>query len=734
MKSLQGTLQLQDATDHPAPAVTASPALFPVPPDAARLIDRGLSFYEASLAGHSERYSRGETPHTLHVWWARRPHSAMRALVFASLSKTADQANLDLLSELGLSPVPNRETLARAVKSLQKDYGRFPRVLDMFGGGGTIPFEAAVLGCDSYSIDVNELAVFLQKANLTFGASLNKKSLKQLVRAHGEAVLERLAQRTEALYPLRKQLATAPARPIVYLWTYSMACEGCGYDFFLSRRFWLSRKAGKSLALVPAMMETHDEMTITAVSDAKQAKSRWAKRGTVKCPKCGQEHDAVRIKKSQDRCIAVVTTQGKGKQFAVRQDALPPAPVLNDLEAALLRRMQLRLPETRLPAWSGIVNPALYGMETHADIFNQRQRLITLMLVEELLAEHETVRGLHGEETARFVTGALSGLVDQMVDWNCRLSMWIPQNEQVGRAFCGPGIAMLWDYAEVDPTGTGPANLHGKLTRICAGIEALNLLEKPVNVQTASAVHLPFPDAVFDAIVTDPPYYDNIFYSVLADFFHAWKKPLMDRVGASDHAGKPLYTANGGNDELVASSFRAGSPEAAHKDYCLKLAKAMNEASRVLSPDGLMAFVYSHASLLGWAALVEAFRQSPFRINSVQPLSIERRARPRAHTSEAVNTCIAFVARKCSTAKPAVMQKTVLAEFAQVLESGFHESLLRAGWHAHDVGVALVAHGVGILSNYAGIEDATIEQLLSDLASRVKQKVPEFTIKIRSSL
>lgn len=734
MKSLQSTLPLQDGTAPSAPAVVASPTLTPVSPDAARLIDRGLSFYEASLAGHSERYSRGETPHTLHVWWARRPHSAMRALVFASLSKTAGQANLDLLSELGSSPVPTRATLARAVQSLQKDYGRPARVLDMFGGGGTIPFEAAVLGCDSYSIDVNELAVFLQKANLTFGASLNKSSLKQLVRGHGGAVLERLSQRTAALYPLRKALAAAPDRPIVYLWTYSMACEGCGYDFFLSRRPWLSRKAGKSLALVASITDTHDELTIEAISDAKQAQSRWVKRGTVKCPKCGREHDAVRIKKCRDRCIAIVTTQGKGKQFAVRHDALPSTHTLNDLEAALLRRMGFRLPETRLPAWSGIVNPALYGMETHADIFNPRQRLVTLMLIEELLTEHETVRGLHGEETARFVTGALSGLVDQMVDWNCRLSMWIPQNEQVGRAFCGPGIAMLWDYAEVDPTGTGPANLNGKLARICTGIEALDLLEKPVNVQTASAVQLPFPDAAFDAIVTDPPYYDNIFYSVLADFFHAWKKPLMDRVDASGRAGKPLYTANGGCAELVASSFRSGSPEAAHKDYCTKLAKAMNEAGRVLRPNGLMAFVYSHASLLGWAALVEAFRQSPFRINSVQPLSIERRARPRAHTSEAVNTCIAFVARKSSEAKPTVMQETVMAAFAQVLGSGFQESLLQAGWQAHDVGVALVAHGVGILANYADIEDATIEQLLAGMAGLVQKKVPGFSIKTRSSL
>ncbi|MFQ6749082.1 DUF1156 domain-containing protein, partial [Bordetella pertussis] len=142
----------------------------------------------------------------------------------------------------------------------------------------------------------------------------------------------------------------------------------------------------------------------------------------------------------------------------------------------LLQRTGLALPATTLPAWSGIVNPALYGMRGHADLFNPRQRLVTLMLLEELLAEHRTLQAAHGADVARFVSASLSGLIDQMVDWNCRLSMWIPQNEQVGRAFCGPGVAMLWDYAEVDPVGTGPGNLHAKLERICAGIDALALL------------------------------------------------------------------------------------------------------------------------------------------------------------------------------------------------------------------------------------------------------------------
>ena len=137
------------------------------------------------------------------------------------------------------------------------------------------------------------------------------------------------------------------------------------------------------------------------------------------------------------------------------------------------------------------------------------------------------------------------------IDWNSRLSMWISQNEQVGRGFCGPGVAMLWDYAETDPTGDGPANLWKKLDRILKGSAAIATMDAPCSVQHAFAQALPFPDGHFDAIVTDPPYYDNVFYSALADFFYAWKKPLLAAI-------EPTLFGNEATDsthELVASKM-----------------------------------------------------------------------------------------------------------------------------------------------------------------------------------
>ena len=283
----------------------------------------------------------------------------------------------------------------------------------------------------------------------------------------------------------------------------------------------------------------------------------------------------------------------------------------------------------------------MYGVETHAEIFGSRQRATCLALLMSLKEEYDRIKNEKNEATAKYIISVLSGLVDQVIDWNCRLTMWISQNEQVGRAFCGPGISMYWDFNETDPVANGPSNLNAKLKRIIEGAKAIKKLPNKGHVNHAIAQSLPYKDKMFDSIVTDPPYYDNIFYTVLADNFYAWKRILLKYV-------EPELFRNENTDfeyELVASSKRSKSGDKAHKDYCDNLNKAINEASRVLKDDGVMSFIYSHSSILGWEAIIRAFRYSPMVFTSVQPLSIERKQRPRAVRSEAVNTCMAFVAR-----------------------------------------------------------------------------------------
>lgn len=712
---------------------SASPQIAPQPRGAERrLIDNGLLHYEASLAGYAERYGRGETSHTIHVWWARRPHSAMRALVFASLCNDTSPDGNAVLRALPF----DGEAIEAARAMLHRQYGAHPpRVLDMFGGGGTIPAESANLGAATYAIDANELSVFIQRCNLVYSQEGKTEEITTLVREAGTRVLEQLRSDTAELFPLRARTSGGDQRGAVfgYLWSYRTRCPGCGYGFYLIKRPWVSKKRGRNLALVLRDAENAQQVSIERVHDDYEIASAFIGRsGSVRCPRCEQTTGDLSIKRCDDQLVALVTPAPKsGKEFIPVEDGALPAPgaIARRIEATLAE-LGCALPASTLPRWSGIVNPAIYGIETHADFLNERQRCVLLLLIRALRDEYETLRRTNGKETARYVIGLLSSFIDQLVDWNCRLSMWIPQNEQVGRAFCGPGVSMLWDYVETDPVLDGPANLWSKLDRIISGMASIPKFPVLPTIQQGYAQKLPFAEEFFDAIVTDPPYYDNIYYNVLADFFFSWKRLLFQHIEPELFKGKTTDDSR----ELVASRFRSGSSEQAHADYCAELSLALQEAARVLKGEGVFSFVYSHSSLLGWQAIVHAFRSTSFRITSVQPLSIERKARPRAVFSEAINTCITFVCHKSGSPRPCISIEKLREHLRAQIEE-IVPQLIGVHWAAEDIALACYANGVAMLVNadrVSGVDDDV--DALRQLERVVQERFSTFRVQDRRSL
>lgn len=706
---------------------TGAPQLCPFPKGSEkRLVDAGLLQYESSVAGFSERYRRGETPQTLHVWWARRPHRSMRALLFACLSRSTGADALQRMRDLSVGASVPPLLLKEARRCLAESYGRPPMVLDMFGGGGTIPFEATVLGANMHSLDSNELAVFVQKTILRYSQALPNGKLVRLVEQSGRHALEELKRRTAPFFPLRGKV-------FGYFWTYWLACRQCGYLFLLAKRPWLSRKAEKRIALVVTDGDCRQLLDIKEVDESYKMPGSWVGRnGTAACPKCGERHQSISTQEAADELVAMVgSAETRGKVFYPASDAaIPDLQTLVAARDELLTVLGEELPSSRPPRWSGIVNPSLYGMETHADIFHVRQQIVLLTLIQCLREEYGRLAQSESSEAAKAVIALLSGLLDQLVDWNCRLSMWIPQNEQVGRAFCGPGVAMLWDYCETDPVERGPANLWSKLARIVAGTKALEQMGGPAEVRHGYAQDLPYPDDFFDAIVTDPPYYDNVFYNVLADYFYSWKRLLLRNLD-------PDLFAHGQTDstrELVASSFRSGEAEKAHEDYCREFSRAIAEAARCLKPHGVFALLYSHSSLQGWEAVVRAYRSTGLRITSVQPLSIERKQRPRAMTSEAVNTCVVLVAHRFTAERKATNLAALCEQVGQYGKQ-LGGSLAEAGWHEEDIGLAVFAQAIGLLANAREVRGCEGDrEALRRLGDVVSSQYPKFKVVARKSL
>lgn len=690
-----------------------------------RLIDEGMMHYEASLAGLSERYSRGKTSHTIHVWWARRPHSAMRGLAFASLCKDTSSAAVRTMAALGAQPVPTKEIVARAANMLTAQYSSAPKVLDMFGGGGTIPFEACRLGAETHACDVNELSCFVQKCMLEYSRTFDAGELPANIKDSGERILNQVKTESRALYPMRG------SNIFGYFWTYSIECQQCGFRFFLSKRRWLSKKKGRNLALVFDNKKEDQSVSIEDLGDKSGRLSTAMGRSKATCPECGSLHENLSIIHCRDELVGLVgLNRSTGKHFLLPLDeALPEDGLLSQIETSVLEELGIDLPKSELPEWSGVVNPALYGMKTHSDFVNPRQRVVLLLLIKALREEYARLNQQKGETRAKCVIGFLAGLIDQVVDWNCRLSMWISQNEQVGRAFSGPGVPMLWDYVETDQLLSGPANLWSKLDRIVKATRSFPQFRAKARVVRAPAQNLPYGDETFDAIVTDPPYYDNIYYSILSDFFYAWKRPVLEILEPDSGWAKTTDFSN----ELVASSNRSGSAKKAHEDYCHELSKALLEAERVLKPDGVFSFIYSHNSLLGWEAIIRAYRATDFKITSAQPLSIERRQRPRSMTSEAKNTCIAFVARRCGQERNAISLPQLRADLKERFE-GFGQQLVSLGWKEDDAGLAVFANCVGEIANASCVEGLKGVDALKAIADLVQENLPDFRLTDRGSL
>ena len=390
-----------------------SPVIREVSEKDERLIDTGMLHYESSVAGYNERYHRGETSHTIHVWWARRPHSAMRSLVFSSLCKDKSDDATAMMAQLAMSC--DDEIVDSASHVLKAQYRSTPKILDMFGGGGTIPFEAKRLGLDSYSIDANQLSVFIQRCNMLYADSIDLKQAQKKIEAVGKDILNNLKNRTDWLYPLRSE---SNEDVFGYVWTYRITCPHCGYKSILSKRPWLSKKKSRRVGFVPLIDDTKRVETLQ-VRDIPESEEpffpHWERyTGIYHCPECKQVIKNVNVLECEDVMTALIKNRvGAGKDFidVEQEKAIPDERKIKEEENRLLSKLNINLPESELPVWSGIVNPALYGIRTHADFLNKRQRLVLLYLIDELTTNYSLLAEKDAD-MAKFVIGALSSLIE----------------------------------------------------------------------------------------------------------------------------------------------------------------------------------------------------------------------------------------------------------------------------------------------------------------------------------
>jgi len=669
----------------------------------------------------------------------------MRSVILTSLlPQNSDSMvnELELAEALSTSVVPSPEVVGKTRTMLKEKYGHAPRILDIFGGGGTIALEAGRIGCEAHSLEINPLAHFIQKALLEF--SQTRKDMPELVDKYGKKVLDKLKIETAQLYR-RGSLGNPFQQNIAFLWGRTINCSNpsCNKTISLSGNWLVSKKPKKRVLLTEAADKesgTYERQLHFDFQGEPKAEN-WKPAKGITCPFCGRIHSRKEFQQLTmrqgpgDELLCVRMAQGTSKSYALPEpveDFCPPNEKLDEYIIRDLNQMSSGLPSCELPRWSGLVNPPLYGARTYADLFNRRQLSVLLKMVRSLRELTDELResGFSNAEMLSIIS-MLSAFVDQLVDWNCRLSMWIEENQQVGRALSGPGIPMLWRYAEIDPFLQGPANLYDKLNRMTSALRFVPQFASPNIARRGSATSLPYETGFFDAIVTDPAYGDNIFYSSLSQCIYVWKRMLLKDL-LPDIFGEPCVPLK---DEIVAPVYRLPFADAM-KVYEQGLTSALREASRVLKPDGVLSLFFAHSTEEAWELIIRAFRSAGLRIVTFWPMLLERHARPRGINSKAVNVSVVIVGRHALDMTEHRSWVEVENEI-DTLVSSLSQTLKTHRWNDEDVALASFIKAVGVVARFDEIVDQdktlSLKESISRCAHLIEKLFPTLSLRNRKN-
>jgi adenine-specific DNA methylase len=650
-----------------------------------RLIEDSFPIKEVSAESVREKNIRQGHIATLHVWWARRPLASSRATSFAALvsatkSRATEGKTRDFIVKLSKWENSFDDSLLiKARRSiLESNLGRPPKVLDLFAGGGAIPLESLRLGCETYASDYNPVAVLILKCTLEYpmkyGDDKRKKEpgivlrpqknkLLEDVRKWGNHVLADALRELRRFYPVDEDGST----PVGYIWAHTIPCQNpsCNAEIPLVGQYWLSINEDKSVALHPFVEGRSVKFEIVGREYKRMPKDFDPASGSVsgaiaRCLVCGFVVDDKTVPqlfksgKSYQRLLAVILhkegTRGKKYRIADEKDWI----VFKNAEDYLHKKIKelssdwgvSPIPDEPLPPIGTLgFRVQRYNMLTWGDLFNSRQKLALIVFTEKVRKAHsQMLDAQYEKEYARAVTSYLALGVDRLAVYGSILCLLNPTGGRgVNGVFGRQTVQMVWDYAESNPFNPVAAGWPTACEKNEKWIEhASSVSSSPATVYQGSAISVPYADNFFDAVFTDPPYYDNVPYSHLSDFFYVWLKRMIGDL-YPDLFATPLSPKS---EEIVAYSHRPDGLVGGKEFFENMLEKSFVEIRRVLKPNGISTIVYAHKSTAGWETLINSLLDSGLVVTASWPIHTERRGRRRSQGSAALASSIYMVARK----------------------------------------------------------------------------------------
>jgi putative DNA methylase len=645
-----------------------------------------------------------------------------------------------------------------------------PKVLDMFAGGGAIPLEALRLGCEAYALDLNPVAYIIELCTLVYPQKYGKPDpsargmtgpkngrgentwggLAEEVRYWGNWVLKQVKAEIGDLYPLipepeskgknipvqadwlKKQGAdeVPPGYlvPVAYLWTRTVTCKNphCRATVPLLKQTWLCEKDGRYVALKIVARKGTKQVRFEVV-EARSEKGLGfdpkvgSKGGNATCSFCGTVADTEYVKaegcagRMATQLMAIACTRpGKQGKVYLAADEVPDA---TPNEKAIQRRIEKLCERTRLTVPSEpIITDAknscwthLYGLTRFSDLFIPRQMLCLLAFVEathaaDVLAKSTGLSPDHRKALTTF----LACVIDKLADFNSSLCVLKSGGGRgIVHTFGRQALPMVWDFAEANPFNPEIASWESSRKEVEFNARDLAALDSVGIVTRGSATTLPWDDASLDAVITDPPYYDNVPYANISDYFYIWLKRTLGDQYPEHFAAESTPKKS----EAVADANRhGGSRSKARQVYEEMMGKAFSEANRVLKPTGELVVVYAHKTTLGWTTLVEALRTAGFEVTEAWPLDTETTGRLRAQDSAALASSIFLVARKRDGAGIGNHEMEVRPELEQIVRERVG-TLWEMGISGADLVIACIGAGLRAFTRFARVEYANGEEV-----------------------
>jgi putative DNA methylase len=700
--------------------------------DDRRLIEDLIPVQAINEVAQREKIGHADThPRKLHLWWARRPLAAARAAVYATLVSAedtpAEARSATYFRELCRWGGPETAIADARSRVLEANGGTPPRVLDLFAGGGAIPLEAARLGCEATAVELNPVAHMIELCMLDYPSRFGPE-LADDIRKWGARWVDRTWDRVGHLYPRvrerdepgqlgfdgeERQQDRAAGRPIAYLWTRTVRCPNPAlreHDLPLVRQTWLAKKKGRMVALRPrvdreGLRIDWDVAEAATADELGFDPSDFSSRGRSTCLICGAAVDASYVKAEgiagrmgiTPLAAAIVKRTGRGREYLAAGDY--PQPSSAECEA-VLDRLDVKPPEEPLPQKLTGGMCTAYGLLRFRDLFTPRQLASHCAFAQAVRETYDEMRASGVEEERAEAVSAYLGLVlNRLVDTGANLCRWVPQGEFTANTYARQALPMVWDFSEVNPFGgsVGDASIYA--ANEAAIVQGLSSIGRRVEVHRSSATQVPQHDETFDAVITDPPYYDNISYADLSDFFYVWLKRSVGFL-FPEHLEGELTPKR--HEAIVAPYRHHGSKVAAREFYEREMASAFAEAHRVLKPGAPLVCVYAHKTTLGWASLIEALRHARFLITEAWPLDTENPERSVGQGTASLASSVFLVARRRER-DDVGQYADVQRELDTVIEERL-ERLSEAGVSGSDLVIATIGAGLRPFTRYAAVE------------------------------